>query len=483
MNGILSAIIFIPMVGAILMCLIPKQKESLIKGTALFFGLIPMILSLIAFLGYNYSVGGFQYLERMVWIKDIGMHYFLAADGISLPLLLLSNLLLVISIIYSFTITNRVKEYFILLLFLAGSVSGVFVALDYILFYIFWEIGLVPMYFLIGIWGGPRREYAAIKFFLYTLFGSVFMLLGILILYFNAGINTFSMTALAGVSYPLKVQTLAFLGIFLGLSIKLPMFPFHTWLPDAHVEAPTAASILLAGILLKMGGYGFIRILMPSVPKAFANFFPLMAVLAVVSIIYGAYLAMAQDDLKKMVAYSSISHMGFVTLGFISIDKIGIQGAVFQMVSHGIITGLMFLLVGLIHDRYHTRKISELHGLIWRIPKLASIIVFTSLASAGLPSLSGFIGELYVLMGIVKINAVYAILAGIGIIMGFGYLMTMLAKINLKKPKKFMESFDLNTRELIIIVPLVALIIWLGIYPRPLLKIIEIAIQPIIGKI
>lgn len=486
MKGILSAIIFIPLTGAIIVAILPKQKAALIKWTTLAISLIPFTLSIIAYASYNFQTGGFQFMEKATWIKEVGISYFLAVDGISLPLLALTNLLLVGSVIYSFTVDVRVKEYFVFILILASSMSGVFVALDYILFYVFWEIGLVPMYFLIGIWGGSRREYAAIKFFLYTLFGSVFMLLGILGMYFYSGINSFNILELAKAqaSYPMQVQIWVFLSIFLGLAIKLPLFPFHTWLPDAHVEAPTAASVLLAGILLKMGGYGFIRILIPSVPKAFQYFIPMMATLGIISIIYGAYLAMGQNDLKKMVAYSSISHMGFVVLGFISLNAMGIRGAVFQMVSHGLITGMLFMLVGLVHDRYHTRNISELHGLVWQIPVLASIIIFAALASAGLPSLSGFIGELQVIYGAVQSrNLAWAIFAGVGIILTFGYLINMIAKVNLKQPRKVRKVVDLNIREIIMLTPIVILIIILGVLPGQLLKLIETAIVPILGKI
>ncbi|RJQ32703.1 MAG: NADH-quinone oxidoreductase subunit M [Actinobacteria bacterium] len=485
MKWILAIIVFNPMVGALVIALLPKNNDKLIKWTALLFGLISLALSIAVYAVYDINKGGFQFVRNVAWIKEAGISFYIGADGISIAFLMLTSLLLVGSLIYSFIVDKRVKEYFIFILILAGSMAGVFVSLDFILFYIFWEIGLVPMYFLIGIWGGTRREYAAIKFFLYTLFGSVFMLLGVLGLYFYSGAHSFSFAALANPvrAYSMHVQTLAFLGIFLGLAIKLPIFPFHTWLPDAHVQAPTAASVLLAGILLKMGGYGFIRIIIPMVPQAFARFAPYIAVMALISIIYGAYLAMAQDDLKKMVAYSSISHMGFVTLGFVTLNNYGIQGAVFQMMSHGLITGLMFMLVGLVYERYHTRLISELHGLIWQIPTLATLLVFGSFASAGMPSLSGFIGELYVLMGSAKANTGYAILACLGIIMTFGYILTMINKINLKEPKKLFQIGDLTAREAIMVSPVILLIITFGIVPAPLLRLIKSALIPLLSKL
>lgn len=482
MDWILVWIVFFPMLGSLTIAFIPKSQEKMVKWTALAISIVPFVLSIVAYANYNFTKGGFQFIKNLPWIESVGIRFNFGADGVSLPLLILTGILLTGSVVYSFIVENRVREYFIFILILGSSMSGVFVSLDYILFYIFWEIGLVPMYFIIGIWGGPRREYAAIKFFLYTFFGSVFMLLGILILYFASGIHSFSIIELAKIDFPMRVQTLAFFGIFLGLAIKIPIFPFHTWLPDAHVEAPTAASVLLAGILLKMGGYGFIRILIPTVPKAFAKYSPYVAVLAIISIIYGAYLAMAQDDLKKMVAYSSISHMGFVTLGFATLNKFGISGAVFQMISHGLITGLMFILVGLVYERYHTRLISELHGLLWQIPAVSALLVFGSFASAGLPSLSGFIGELYVLLGAVKTNMYLAIIAGMGIVMTFGYIVSMVSKINLKKPTALIDVLDINTREVIIVTPLIILIIFLGIYPKPLLQLIEAGISPLIGK-
>ncbi len=492
MKGILSAIIFVPLFGAVILGFIPRTKEAAIKWVSLIFTIIPFVLSIIAWLNYDVGTAGIQFAEKMPWIKDLGISYNLGVDGLSLPLVVLSTLTMVASVLYSFIINKRTKEYFVLMLIMASSMVGVFIALDYILFYIFWEIGLIPMYFLIGIWGGPRREHAAIKFFLYTFFGSIFMLVAILGLYFYApeSARSFDMIALAKNGYSMPIQIFVFIGVFLAMAIKLPLFPFHTWLPDAHVEAPTAASVILAGVLLKMGGYGIARILMPTVPDAFEKFVPLMAAMGIISIVYAAYLAMSQDDLKKMVAYSSISHMGFVILGFAAFNVNGITGATFQMVSHGLITGMMFILVGMVYDsRYHTRKISQLKTLMGDAPALSFVIILTTFASLGMPAFSGFIGEWLSIAGVFSsefmgqsIRISYSILMAIGIILTAGYFIFMMARVFLKdtETKYATPISDLNGRELTIAVPLIGLFILFGIYPKPILVLIQSAMKTMI---
>src|SRR5438046_880360 len=395
----LSLIIFLPLVGGIIILFTSKTNETLLKGVALGASLASFVLSL--FMTALFKIGGgFQFLELGNWIPSLGIHYHLGVDGLSLPLIVLTALLSLLSVAYSWRIELRLKEYLFLFLLLETGMLGVFAALDFFLFYIFWEITLVPMYFLIGIWGGPRKEYAAIKFFLYTLVGSLAMLLAILVMYFNAQPHTFNMLTLIE-QQPLAAKpvlaALAFWGFFLSFAIKVPMWPFHTWLPDAHVEAPTAGSVILAGVLLKMGTYGFVRVSLPMLPEAFRIYAPAVAVLALLGIVYGALVAMAQTDLKKLVAYSSVNHMGYVMLGLASA---ALNGAVFEMVAHGIITGALFLIVGVLYDfRAHTRGVDEFGGLGARLPIYTGITMVAMLASLGLPGLMGFVAEFFIFVG------------------------------------------------------------------------------------
>jgi NADH-quinone oxidoreductase subunit M len=425
-----------------------------------------------------------QLVEKVPWIKSIGVQYFLGIDGISLPMVILTTLLAFLAVIASWNINLRPKEYFVLMLLLETGMLGVFLALDFVLFYVFWEVVLVPMYFLIGIWGGPRREYAAIKFFIYTLLGSVVMLIGILALYFASGLNTFSMLALIQGEYSRTVQDLVFLAFFIGFAVKVPLFPFHTWLPDAHVEAPTAVSVLLAGVLLKMGSYGFLRISLPILPQAFHRMAFAIAILAVINIVYGAFVAMTQRDLKKLVAYSSVSHMGYVMLGVAAATTTAVNGAVLQMFNHGTITGMLFLLVGLIYERTHTREIGELGGLMGKVPILAGILSFAAFASLGLPGLSGFVGEFLVLLGSFSKYTGATILAAAGIVITAGYLLWMVQRVNLGTLKsRYADLTDVTLRDLSTLVPLVLIIIFIGVYPSPVLNIINPAVTSLINII
>ena len=463
---LLSWIVFTPLIGALIVLLVPA-RSGLSKWIATAAAVVTMGLTLLAMSKFNPAETGFQLIEKADWIPQFSVQYFLGTDGISFPMILLTSLISLLACIASFGIKEREKEYYFLYLLLETGILGTFLALDLFLFYIFWEVVLVPMYFLIGIWGGPRREYAAIKFFLYTLAGSMFMLLGILALYFNANPHTFDMTLLAQNDFALPLQKILFLAFFLGFAIKVPIFPFHTWLPDAHVEAPTPISVILAGVLLKMGTYGFFRFSYPLFPEAAVWFQPYMLILALIGIVYGGFVAMAQTDFKKMVAYSSVSHMGFVLLGLAALTPNGMNGAMLQMFNHGTITGGLFLLVGVIYDRAHTRDMSAFGGLGAQLPLYSGILIFFSLASLGLPGMSGFISEFLVLLGAYQYNKLGTALSCLGIILAAAYLLTMIRKVLLgPKNPKWDKLSEINGRELLTLVPLMILIIVLGIFPK-----------------
>ncbi len=470
-SHLLSWITFAPLIGALAILFIPKSSVSIIKWVATATTLVVGLLSLIALTHFDPNQSGFQMIEKVEWIPQFGVHYMLGTDGISFPMVALTALMCFLACLASFGIENREKEYYFLFLLLETGMLGSFLALDLFLFYIFWEVVLVPMYFLIGIWGGPRKEYAAIKFFLYTLAGSLFMLLGILALYFASPAHTFDITELAKTHLDLGLQKILFLAFFLGFAIKVPMFPFHTWLPDAHVEAPTPISVILAGILLKMGTYGFLRFSYPLFPEAAQWFSPFMAILAVIGIVYGGFVALAQNDFKKMVAYSSVSHMGFVLLGLAALNANGFNGAMLQMFNHGTITGALFLLVGVLYDRAHTRDMNGFGGIGAQMPAYSGILIFISLASLGLPGLSGFISEFLILLGGYQYNRLYTGLACIGIILAAAYLLYMIRRVLLGPLNpKWNKLTDINLRELITIVPLMIIILVLGIYPSLLLE-------------
>ena len=482
---ILSLTLFIPLIGALIIIFAFRREQTqAIKNFAFVITLIDFLVSLPILLAFDTSTHQFQFVEQAPWIDAIGVEYFLGVDGISLLLVFLTTLLGVIAVVCSFTaIEEREKEYYFSLLFLQTGMLGVFMALDFFLFYVFWEIMLVPMYFLIGIWGGPRKLYAAIKFFLYTLFGSVFMLLAILAIYFmhynQTGVLTFNFLELLKTNIDPTHQIWLFLAFFLAFAIKVPMFPFHTWLPDAHVEAPTAGSVILAGVLLKMGTYGFVRFSLPLFPLASQTFIPLMAFLAIVGIIYGALVAMAQPDLKKLVAYSSVSHLGFVMLGIFTMTPEGVQGAILQMINHGLSTGALFLIVGMVYERRHTRLIADYGGLAKQMPVFATLFAITMFSSIGLPGLNGFIGEFLILVGAFKTSYIWAGFAVLGIILGAAYMLWAFQRVmfgELDKPENTRIS-DCNGREVAYMVPIVILMIWIGVYPKPYLRSMEASVS------
>ena len=477
---ILSLLIFAPIVGAAILLFVPGEKKNTIRTIALAITILNFLFSLFLPVNFDITTHKMQFIERAEWIPGIGSEYFLGIDGISILLVLLTTFMTMVSVLCSWSaIEERVKEYMVHMLFLEMGMIGVFVSLDLVLFFLFWEISLVPMYFLIGIWGGPRKLYAAIKFFLYTLFGSVFMLVGILALYFAhgsaTGEYTFSLLKLYEVTYPYNLQWWVFLAFFLAFAIKVPIFPFHTWLPDAHVEAPTAGSVILAAVLLKMGVYGFLRINLPLLPSASIAFTPFILVLLLTGIIYAALLAMVQKDMKKLVAYSSISHLGAAVAGIFAMNQHGIDGGVLQMINHGISTGGLFLIVGMIYERRHTRLMEEFGGLTKVMPVFAAFTMFIVLSSIGMPGTNGFIGEILILMGLFKANILAAVVVIMGVILGSVYMLGMCGKVifgKLDNPQNERLK-DLNAREVLTLLPIILLILWIGIYPRPFLRLIS----------
>ena len=484
--NILSMITFIPILGMLIIAIVPNRGEKSARWIALITSLIMLGLSVVLWLNFNSAQGSMQFEEMYRWIPGVNIYYHLGVDGISLPFVFLTCLLMVVSILVSWNINLKPKVFYALLLLLGTGMIGVFVSLDFILFYIFWELVLLPMYFLISIWGSSNRMYAATKFFIYTLFGSVLMLVGILMIYFNSGLNSFNILELTKSNIAPNMQNWIFLLLFMGFAIKVPMFPFHTWLPDAHTEAPTAGSVLLAGILLKMGCYGFIRISIPILPDAARSWAPAIAILSIIGIIYGAFASLIQKDLKRLVAFSSVSHMGFVMLGISSLTPTAINGAVLQMFNHGCITGMLFLLVGMIYERTHTRMIADLGGLANKMPLWAGILAFTSFASLGLPGLSGFWGEFLVLFGTFNkgniFSKVMVYLAVLGIVLGAAYLLWMLQRVIFGKAyEKLGELKRLSWLEFVTLLPLIVIIIVVGVYPTPLVNMINTSVIYILG--
>lgn len=464
--------------------LTPPSARPQIKWIALATTAVTGLFSLAAWRLFDHTAGGFQLVEKALWIPQFNVHYFLGTDGISLPMVVLTALVSLLACGASFGIKEREKEYYALFLLLETGMMGTFLALDLLLFYVFWEMVLIPMYFLIGIWGGTRKDYAAVKFFLYTLAGSLFMLIGILALYFKTAPHTFDITQMNPAAFTLKFQKALFFTFFLGFAIKVPIWPFHTWLPDAHVEAPTPISVILAGVLLKMGTYGFLRFSYPLAPEAAVKFAPFMAVLAIVGIIYGGFVAFAQRDFKKMVAYSSVSHMGFVVLGLAAMNSAGLNGAVLQMFNHGIITSGLFLLVGVLYDRAHTRDMTAFGGLASQLPRYSGILIFFAMASLGLPGLAGFISEFLVLFGGFQYNRLAAALASIGIFLAAAYLLVMVRRVLFGPANpKWQGLNEINGRELATLVPLMILIVILGVFPQLLLQTMNPSIEVLLARL
>jgi len=495
-NHMLTVILLTPLVGAILLLFVPRESENGHRVLGNLFALLGFVVSLPLVWRFNVGVPGYQFRESANWIPSIGAHYTLGIDGISFLLVLLTTVLGAISILSSWSaIKMRRKEYYILFLLLQVGMLGVFMSLDFFLFYLFLEVMLVPMCFLIGVWGSDRRLYAAIKFFLYTLAGSVIMLLAILTLYYRAHEVTgqpftFDIPTLLGVvpQFSTVLQVYLFWGFFFAFAIKVPMFPFHTWLPDAHTEAPTAGSVILAGVLLKMGTYGFIRFSLPLLPTDAAarhKIVTILIVLSLIGIVYGALVCMMQKDMKKLIAYSSVSHLGFCTLGIFALTPMGLSGSVIQQINHGISTGALFLLIGVLYERRHTRLISEFGGLSTPMPNFAAVYMIATLSSLGLPLLNGFIGEFTILSGIYQVSLRFAAWAVIGIVLGAAYLLWLYQRVMFGPVTNPANEHlpDLNMREYATLIPLVILAFWIGIYPKPLFTVLDQPVRQIMAQV
>lgn len=484
---LLSLVTFLPIVGAVFILTIHGEADAVARNArwvALWTTLTTFVLSLGLWMSFDPADAGFQFQERAVWMPGLDIAYHLGVDGISMPFVLLSTLLTPICVLASWdSIRERVKEYMIAFLIMETMMVGMFAALDLILFYVFFEGVLIPMFLIIGVWGGPRRVYAAFKFFLYTFIGSVLMLLAILTMIYVAG--TSSIPALLDFDFGVGLQAWLWLAFLASFAVKVPMWPVHTWLPDAHVEAPTAGSVILAGVLLKFGGYGFLRFLLPMFPDASVSFTPLIYTLSIIAVIYTSLVALAQEDMKKLIAYSSVAHMGFVTAGAFTMTVQGIEGAVFQMISHGIVSAALFLVVGVVYDRMHSRDIATYGGLVHRMPRYALVFMLFMLASAGLPGTSGFVGEFLVLLGAFQANSWVAVFMATGMILGAAYMLYLYRRVvfGALTKKNLQMIVDLSPREVAVFAPLILLALWLGLYPMPVLDVMHASVSNLVEQL
>ncbi|RWO87661.1 NADH-quinone oxidoreductase subunit M [Mesorhizobium sp.] len=483
---IVSLVTFLPLVGVLFILLINDDSENArrnIRAIALWTTGITFIISLFIWTGFDNAEPGFQFVEKFAWL-DSGISYHMGVDGISMLFVILTTFLMPLCILASWeSIEKRVKAYMIAFLLLETLMIGVFCALDIVLFYVFFEAGLIPMFIIIGVWGGKRRVYASFKFFLYTLAGSVLMLLAIMAMFFQSG--TTDIPTLLTHNFPASMQTWLWLAFFASFAVKMPMWPVHTWLPDAHVEAPTAGSVILAAILLKMGGYGFLRFSLPMFPIASEMFAPLVFALSVVAIIYTSLVALMQEDMKKLIAYSSVAHMGFVTMGIFAMNQEGVQGAIFQMLSHGLVSGALFLCVGVIYDRMHTRDIDAYGGLVNNMPKYATVFMIFTMANVGLPGTSGFVGEFLTMLGVFRVNTWVAFFAATGVILSAAYALWLYRRVIFGALTKdsLKGLLDLSTREKVIIYPLAVLVIFFGVYPAPVFDATAASVKALVTNV
>lgn len=483
---ILSLVTFLPLAGAFIILMVRGDEETVARNarwTALWTSLITFALSLVLWARFDKTSAEFQFVERMEWLPDFSVAYHMGVDGISVLFVLLSTLLTPLCILASWdSVKTRVREYMVAFLVLESMMVGMFCALDFVVFYIFFEAVLIPMFLIIGVWGGARRVYAAFKFFLYTLAGSLLMLLALLAMWFHAG--TTDIPTLMEMAFPPEMQFWLFIAFFVSFAVKVPMWPVHTWLPDAHVEAPTAGSVILAGVLLKMGAYGFLRFSVPMLPQASADFAPLIFALSVIAIVYTSLVALAQEDMKKLIAYSSVAHMGIVTLGIFTFTQQGISGALFTMLSHGVVSGALFLCVGVLYDRVHSREIARYGGVAKIMPAYALVFMLFTMASVALPGTAGFPGELLVIVGAFRVNPWVAFGAALGMILGAAYMLYLYRRVAFGKITKddLRSLLDLGPREYAVFAPLILLTLWMGVYPSSFLDFFEVTVASLVQR-